>query len=116
MLNLSYLIPFSLVFALLMLSKSVYITKAIRIDDKVVEMVNIKNVLGKMKWKMKEQNQDTLIFNSPIAIGLFMDEITVTFNDEEVLIMGPRDSVEKVISRSKFLYTPYEIKNQELEG
>ena len=115
-LSLSYLIPLSLFFSLLMLSSRVYITKAIRIDNKEAEMVNIEQVLVKLRWKIKDQNQDTLIFKSPIALGLFMEEITVKFNDEEVMITGPSDSVKQAISRCKFLYTPYEIKNQKQEG
>ncbi|HYE12513.1 MAG TPA: hypothetical protein VEF53_20290 [Patescibacteria group bacterium] len=112
----SYLIPFSLFFALIMMSSHVYITKAIRIDDKETELKNMKQVMDRMKWKMKEQTQYTLLFVSPIRLGLFMDEITVTFNDMEIEMNGPREYVEKAISRSNFLYIPYEIKNLKQEG
>jgi translation elongation factor EF-1beta len=99
-----------------MMYSHVYITKAIRIDDKEIELKNIKKVMDRMKWKLKNQTQDTLLFISPIRLGLFMDEITVTFNDMEVEMDGPREYVEKAISRCNFLYTPYEIKKLEQEG
>jgi hypothetical protein len=115
-LNISYLLPFSLFFAFIMMSSHIYITKVIRIDDKEIEIKNIKQVMDKMKWNVKAQDQDTIIFVSPVRLGLFMDEITVTFNDMEVEMNGPREYVEKAISRCNFLYTPYEIKKLEQEG
>ena len=48
-------------------------------------------------------------FKSPFYIGLWMDEIIVEFIDNEVHITGPRDYVNRAISLSKYLYTPYEI-------
>ena len=55
-------------------------------------------------------------FKSPFYIGLWMDEIIVEFIDNEVHITGPRDYVNRAISLSKYLYTPYEIKKQKQEG
>jgi hypothetical protein len=112
MLTFSYLIPFSLFYALLMMPSYLYITKVVRIDNKAIEIENTKRVMAKMKWKMKEQNQETLLFQSPISFGLFMDEITVTFNEEEVQINGPRQYIGRAISLCKYLYTPYEIEKQ----
>jgi hypothetical protein len=114
--NPTYLILFYLYFASLMLSSGIYITKSIRIDDKDIEIVSIKQVMNKMKWRLKEENENTIIFRSPFFIGLWMDEIIVEFINDEVHITGPREYVKKAISRSNFLYTPYEIKKEKQEG
>jgi hypothetical protein len=114
--SLSNLLPFALIFALLMTSSSSYITQGVRIEDKEAELAKIKEVLHKMKWKMKMENKDKLVFKSPFRLGLFMDEITVTFIDEEVQINGPREYVEKVISQGNYVYTSYKITNLNQKG
>jgi len=115
MLNFSILIPYYLFISLFMISRGIYITKGIRIDDKDIEIVSIKQVMDNMKWKLKDENGDTIVFRSPFFIGLWMDEIIVEFIDNEVHITGPREYVKRAISLSKYLYTPYEIKKQKQE-
>jgi hypothetical protein len=113
--NYSYVIPIYLFFSFLMLSSGIYITIAIRIDDKDIEAISIKQVMDKMKWKLKDENENTIIFSSPVNIGLLMDEMVIEFIDNEIHITGPRESVKRAISRSNFLYTPYEIKKLKQE-
>lgn len=115
MLNFSILIPYFLFLSLFMISSGMYITKGIRIDDKEIEIANIKQVMNNMKWKLKEENENIIIFRSPFNIGLWMDEIIVEFIDNEVHITGPREHVKRTISRSNYLYTPYEIKKENQE-
>lgn len=115
LLDFPVVIPFYLFLSLLMLSSGIYITKGIRIDDKDIEIVSIKQVMFKMNWKLKEENENTIIFRSPINIGLWMDEMIVEFIDNEVHLTGPRNSVNRAITLSKYLYTPYEIKKRKQE-
>jgi hypothetical protein len=110
------LILFPLYFSLLTLSSGIYITKGIRIDDKEYEKVSIKQVMENMKWKLKEEDENTIKFRSPFNIGLWMDEMLIEFIDNEIHITGPREYVKRVIKISKYLYTPYEIKIQKQEG
>lgn len=108
-------IPFYLFFSLFMLSKGIYITKGIRIDDKDIETENIIEVMDKLNWKLREENEDSIIFRSPFILGLWMDDIIVEFIDNEVHITGPREYVNRVISLSKNPYTSYEIKREKQE-
>lgn len=108
----SLIIPFYLIFSLFMLSKGIYITKGIRIEDKDIGAENIIEVMDKLNWKLREENEDTIIFKSPFILGLWMDEIIIEFIDNEVHITGPREYVNRVITLSKFSYTPYEIKRK----
>ena len=109
-LDFSIVIPLYLFCSLLILFKGIYITKGIRIDDIDMEVENIMHVMDNMKWKLREENENTIIFRSPFAIGLWMDEIVVEFIDNVVHITGPRDYVNRVIKQGKYQFTSYEIK------
>lgn len=106
-----YIIPVALLLSLFSLSSYLYTTKAIRIEDKKIDEARIKHTMENMKWKIKEEQENLIIFISPLSVGLFKEKMTINFTEYEIYITGPRRFLETMISGAKFPYGAFEISN-----
>lgn len=107
--SLTYILLIPLTLSILLLGNNKYITKAVRIDEKATDENRIKDAIEDLKWHLKEQTEDSLTFVSPLGLGVFREEINVSFSDMEIYITGPGRYVEDMIRLAKFPYASFEI-------
>lgn len=106
----------SITFSLMMISGSIRISKAIRIDEKSIDENRIKAAMSKMKWTMRDYSEDAYLFNSPLGFGMLKEEMIIKFVETEIHISGPRRNVDDFIRLAKFPYASFEITINEQEA
>jgi len=112
--KLNYVISLSLLISLTTLSNYFYTTKAIRIEEKNMDEARILHAMEEMKWKVKEQNESSIIFTAPFNTGIWNERMTIRYTDFEIIITGPKQYLGILISNAKFTYGAYEIINPQM--
>ena len=96
---------FAFFFSLMMFSNYVLTSKNIIITDKNEEKRRIIDMMIKFRWKLKTQTDSELVFIAPIWQGPLRDELSYSFIEREVRIVGPIYIIDRVVSKLRYVLT-----------